>query len=137
MGRLSAAALAWLLLAGAAAPNTTRRTPVVLAVERVSRAVVAVSVDVMVSYQNPFDWFFRDFSGPTRQKETASQGSGVVIDGSGLVLTNYHVIQVGGDIRVELTDGRRFAAKVVGSAPDHDLAVLELASAAAVPHIPM
>jgi serine protease Do len=137
MARLGALALAWLLLSANVAPNTTRRTPVVQAVERVSRAVVAVSVEVVVSYQNPFDGFFRDFSGPTRQKETASQGSGVVIDASGLVLTNYHVIQVGGDIRVELTDGRRLEAKVVGSAPDHDLAVLKLESAATVPHIPM
>ncbi len=123
---------------GNAAPGPARRTAVVQAVEQVGKAVVSVTVEVMVAYrENPFDWFFRDFTTPQRRRETASQGSGVVIDPSGLVLTNYHVIAAGGDIWVEGQAGKRLDAEVVGTAPDHDLAVLRLKSKATLPHIPM
>ncbi|HET6344716.1 MAG TPA: trypsin-like peptidase domain-containing protein [Myxococcota bacterium] len=101
-----------------------RRSAVVEAVERVSGAVVSVRAEVMVERPQGFDWFFRDFAAPQQRQQAASQGSGVIIDPKGLVLTNYHVVASGGDIELELTDGRRLSAEVVGSTPDHDLAVL-------------
>ena len=111
-----------------------RRSPVVQAVQRTASAVVSVRTEVVVQ-RHPatgLDWFFRDFAGEQRpQAQTLSQGSGVLIDARGYVLTNYHVIAAGGDIELELTDGRRLGAVVVGSAPDHDLAVLQVQKAPA------
>ncbi len=122
---------------GSAAPSSARRTPVVQAVERVSAAVVSVTVQAMVQPSEGWQWFFRDFEPQRPRVETASQGSGVIIDAAGHVLTNYHVIAVGGDIKIELADGRNLDAEVVGTAPDHDLAVLKIAGASGLPFVPM
>jgi Do/DeqQ family serine protease len=62
---------------------------------------------------------------PKRQAETTS-GSGVIIKNSGYVLTNYHVISDRDEVRVRLSDGRVAAAKLIGSDPDTDLAVLKI-----------
>ena len=118
-----------------------RRNAVVDAVRHVSSAVVSVRTEVMVNAQQApgIDWFFRDFAASHGGKrlETLSQGSGVIIDSRGYVLTNYHVIAAGGDIELELADDRRFPAEVVGGTPDHDLAVLRIKAQAALPFIPM
>lgn len=98
--------------------------------------MVSVQVVRVVEQRTPFDAFFRDFH-PRRYRQQASQGSGVIISPKGYVLTNYHVIAVGGDIHLELVDGRRFDAEVVGSSPDHDLAVLRIPEVSDVPFIPM
>ncbi len=55
-----------------------------------------------------------------------SLGSGVIIDESGHVVTNYHVIANAGAIRVQLADGRVATPQVVGVDPDSDLAVLKI-----------
>ncbi len=62
--------------------------------------------------------------GQSRQ-QNSSLGSGVVISGSGLVVTNHHVIESADNIEVLLSDGRRTKAKLVGSDPETDLAVLQ------------
>ena len=62
---------------------------------------------------------------PRRQAET-SAGSGVIIKDNGFILTNYHVISKRDEIRVRLNDGRVAKAKLIGSDPDTDLAVLKI-----------
>ena len=62
---------------------------------------------------------------PKKQAETAS-GSGVIIRETGYILTNYHVISDRDEVRVRLRDGRVAAAKLIGSDPDTDLAVLKI-----------
>lgn len=62
---------------------------------------------------------------PKKQAETAS-GSGVIIRDTGYILTNYHVISDRDEVRVRLRDGRVAAAKLIGSDPDTDLAVLKI-----------
>lgn len=54
------------------------------------------------------------------------QGSGFVIGADGLILTNYHVLEDGGDIEVSLADGRRFRGVIVGADPATDLAVIKV-----------
>jgi len=136
--RLWVAAVVGVLLFPCVGTAAERRTPVVEAVERVSASVVSVRTQAVVNTGDAFGWFFRDFgSSRERQRETVSQGSGVIIDAKGYVLTNYHVIAVGGDVEIELADGRRLTAEVVGTAPDHDLAVLLAKSSAALPYVPM
>ena len=127
-----------------------RETAVVKAVRDVSPAVVNISSAYEVRKRtspfsgfglNPFfDEFFRDFFDPRfeRRQQNTSLGSGVIIDGEkGLILTNAHVIQKAGTIKVVLQDEREFEARIVGADPDSDLAVLKIDSKGQLPAIKM
>jgi serine protease Do len=70
--------------------------------------------------------FFRRFFGGPREFTQRSLGSGVIIDPSGIALTNAHVISGASDIEVVGVDGRKHKAKVLGADPKSDLAVLRL-----------
>ena len=133
--------LPFLAVLGGQDASAVRRNEVVQAVDHVSPAVVSVRVQMRVQLLerlDPFEWFFRDFSEPRRKAvETVSQGSGVIIDATGYVLTNYHVVAAGGDVEIELVDGRKLSAQVVGSAPEQDLAVLRAKAAEKLPHAAM
>jgi Do/DeqQ family serine protease len=102
-------------------------------VKRVAPAVVNVYATHVVENQNPFlaDPFFRQFFGggiPSRQIER-SLGSGVIVDPSGLVVTNYHVIRGASEVRVALADKREFDAEIVLKDQRSDLAVLRIKDA--------
>ena len=77
------------------------------------------------------DRFFGPFV--PRQRVQDSLGSGFIIEASGLVLTNTHVVQGATEIEVRLLDERRFAAKVVGLDPKTDVALLQLELASSLP----
>ncbi len=86
--------------------------------------------------QSPYmsDPFFREFFrhyGPGKRspRKESSLGSGVIIRSDGIVLTNNHVIKNSDKIRVTLSDKREFKARVVGTDPKSDLAVLKLKNA--------
>ena len=75
-----------------------------------------------------FRHFFGDrFDGGGAQK-SAGLGSGVIVSPNGYILTNFHVVDAASAIEVALNDGRTFKAKVVGSDPESDLAVLQIRS---------
>ena len=107
-------------------------------VSRVAPAVVTIRSErrVRAAEQFPFidDPFFRDFFGdrfrnaPPRNQERLQRGlgSGVIVSADGYIVTNHHVIDGAEEIKVELNDNRSFAAKVVGSDPPSDLAVLKI-----------
>ncbi len=72
-----------------------------------------------------FRYFFGEqFDAQTRR--SASLGSGVIVSDKGYILTNHHVVEAADEIEVALTDARRAKARVVGSDPETDLAVLKL-----------
>ena len=110
-----------------AADPFLRRTAAVEAAERVGPAVVSVTTETDVRQQSPFEGFrgdpfferyFQDFFDPRRQRTAQSLGSGVIIDAAGHVLTNEHVIARASRIKVSLSDGREFDAKLVGADDD-------------------
>ncbi|MGE3841160.1 MAG: DegQ family serine endoprotease [Vicinamibacterales bacterium] len=115
-------------------------------VGRVAPAVVTVRSTRMVQqtqFQGDADDLFRRFFGrdgesqprvmPRRQ---AGLGSGVIVRQDGYILTNNHVVDGASKVQVELTDGRSFEAKVVGSDKPSDLAVLKVA-ATSLPTMPL
>jgi len=74
------------------------------------------------------DEFFRRFFGdaPERQQQQRSLGSGVIVDSSGICLTNAHVVERATEIEVVTAEGKKHKAKVVGLDRRTDLAVLRL-----------
>ncbi len=78
--------------------------------------------------KTPFmdDPLFRRFFGDQQEERQFSLGSGVVVSPQGYVLTNNHVIETADEIEVALADGRKAVAKVVGTDPETDLAVVKI-----------
>ena len=101
-------------------------------VKRVVPAVVTVSAAKTVANRNPLmeDPFFRRFFGPQfggpREQTQQSLGSGVIVDPSGLIVTNNHVIDGADQVKISLADKREFAVDVVLKDPRADLAVLRV-----------
>jgi len=119
---------------------------VVAAVERVRGAVVNVATEQLVRIRVPSrggdsmaEMLFGDlFERPRYRRgyQVTSLGSGVVVSPEGHVLTNNHVVERGVRFRVQLVDGRELGAKVVGTDPSSDLAVLKLESQERIPFVP-
>jgi Do/DeqQ family serine protease len=106
-------------------------------VERAGPAVVTIRAAkrARAPQQHPFfnDPRFRDFfggifpgAGESPPRVQMGLGSGVIVSPDGTILTNHHVIDGAQEIQVELTNHRLFGAKVIGSDPPSDLAVLKI-----------
>jgi len=118
-----------------AEPSTFGGTRTASYSDAVRKAVPAV-VSIFTSKEvkrprNPFmnDPLFRHFFGERFEDEAQRAfglGSGVIINSKGYILTNQHVVEAADEIEVALSDGKKLAAKVVGSDPETDLAVLHV-----------
>lgn len=115
--------------------DTSRRTAIVAAAERVGPSVVTLSVvQTRVVQTSPvplgnefFEPFFRDMIPQYRYREQIpTMGSGFIISKDGYVLTNEHVVHGADKITVILPDGRSFQGKLVGSHPQYDLAIVKI-----------
>ncbi len=125
-----------------------RRSPVVVAVEKVGPAVANLSTERVIAqrYKEPFfgsrneffDRFFENFFG-TDLKERVERplGSGVIIDEDGYIVTNEHVVSRATRIKVTLSDKSEFEAAVVSSDPVNDLAVLKVDAPKPLPFVKM
>ncbi len=80
------------------------------------------------SSANPFDEYFRDFFGqPDRgRRPSRGMGSGVIVESSGYIVTNYHVVDGASEVEVMLNDNRTYDAEIIGVDPTTDIAVLKV-----------
>ncbi|KAA0255175.1 PDZ domain-containing protein [Acidobacteria bacterium ACD] len=119
-------------------PDDPRRTPVVVAVEKAGPSVVNVSAERLVRRRSSVFEDFFSFGGPDRRQRgyaTESLGSGVVIDTTGVVVTNDHVVSGASRIFVTTADGRELEAEVLGADSENDLAVLKVEAKGPLPAI--
>ena len=105
--------------------------------KKVTPAVVNISTTTTVKVPgNPFRQFFGPRGGPfggfgdmpDREMKQRSLGSGIIVDKDGYIITNNHVVSGTGEIKVKLTDGREYTAKVIGKDPKTDLALIKISS---------
>jgi serine protease DegQ len=94
-----------------------------------SPAVVSINTSKATTNDNPHaadPWFQFFFGEQNPSQQQAGLGSGVIVSPTGYILTNNHVIEEADEIEVFLNDGRKSAAKVIGTDPDTDLAILKV-----------
>ncbi|MBK6367332.1 MAG: trypsin-like peptidase domain-containing protein [Polaromonas sp.] len=100
------------------------------AAQKASAAVVSINISKNASRHPQMDdpWF-KFFFGEGAERGAqpqAGMGSGVIVSADGYILTNNHVVDGAGEIEVVLNDSRKAIAKVIGTDPDSDLAILKI-----------
>jgi serine protease Do len=119
--------------------------PTVLAVAKTMPAVVNINTERIVrrTVRDPYDDFFNNFfGGPMRPPRTLKQtvqslGSGFLVDSSGYILTNEHVVERAADLKISVTtpDGKTYDARYITGSAEHDLALLKIEAPAPLPFI--
>lgn len=110
--------------ATAAQVSDTRRTAITRAVERVAPAVVTVQTEALERVQTDpfFDWFM----GGSQTRVVPGLGSGFIVRGDGVIVTNAHVVANAQKISVMMRDGTVYPARVLGTDETNDIAVLRI-----------
>ncbi len=130
---ITVALTALMLSAPVTASPQTRVTPVVKAIKRVSPAVICIYATHYA--QNPFAGGLPPFLGPMPGvMRGRSIGSGVIFDPRGYAVTNAHVVHAAVDLKVKLSDGREFPAKVIGTDERVDVAVIKIRTKEKLPY---
>ncbi len=101
--------------------------------ENVRRSVVSIRVEARLTGQNSILERFGIPLPPSEDGFAHGGGSGIVLRPDGYILTNHHVVSIASSIEVQLEDGRTFDARVVGTDPATDLAVLRIRARDLVP----
>ena len=96
------------------------------AARQASPAVVSINTSKAVRHPRSNDPWFQFFFGDQGSQAQAGLGSGVIVSPDGYILTNNHVVEGADKIEVTLTDSRRARARVIGTDPDTDLAILKI-----------
>jgi serine protease Do len=126
-------------------PAVDLSTAIIQVAEKTIPAVVHIEVTLSREVANPLlpfeqDPSLRRFFGvpkmpPKYKQEMVGLGSGMILDAQGHILTNYHVAGNASKIEVVLADGSRHTAKVIGTDPKTDLAVIKIAASGALPTV--
>ncbi|GAA4424069.1 S1C family serine protease [Acidovorax lacteus] len=96
------------------------------AARKAAPAVVSINTSKAVRHPRSNDPWFRFFFGDQGGQAQTGLGSGVIVSPDGYILTNNHVVEDADEIEVTLTDSRRTLARVIGTDPDTDLAILKI-----------
>ena len=96
------------------------------AAKKASPAVVSINTSQKAALEKNKDPWFRYFFGDQDDSAQSGLGSGVIVSPQGYILTNNHVVEAADEILVMLNDGRQTQAKVIGTDPETDLAVLKV-----------
>jgi len=149
-GALALGAIIWSPVAGAASGSGIADL-----VERVSPSVVTVfttqAPDPRVAQGpnfgfpegSPFEEFFKRFGMPDGMPgqgqggnaERHALGSGFILDENGYIITNNHVVEGASEVKVQLDDRRELEAKIVGTDPQTDIALLKVDAGKSLPHV--
>ena len=148
---LAALGLGLTLALAPMAPAFARGAPESFAdlAEEISPSVVNITTSSVVASPtgngpivpegSPFEDFFKDFMPPEGEEESPQRqqalGSGFVISADGYIVTNNHVIEGADEIEIEFFDKKRLKAKLVGTDPKTDIALLKVESDAALPFV--
>jgi Do/DeqQ family serine protease len=97
----------------------------VLASEQSTSAVVYLKTTGTAAQRSFNDWFFGDFFNQ-RQEAVVNSGSGVIVSADGYIVTNNHVVEKASQVEVVLTNKDSYIAKIVGTDPSTDLALLKI-----------
>jgi Do/DeqQ family serine protease len=134
---------------------STLESPFTAIADRVLPAVVSIETKRNVEasggpaaqFEGPYGDFFRRLfpespqqqgpQGQRRNMKIPSSGSGFIIDDSGHILTNNHVVRDASDITVTLNDHRKYKATVVGTDPSTDVAVIKINGSGNLPVVPL
>ena len=112
---------------GQAAPQGIAPVDFTQAAERSVEAVVHVKTKYYrQQYVDPFYHFFFGRPQQSQQPSAMASGSGVILSNDGYIVTNNHVIEDANEIEVVLNDKRTFAAQLIGTDPNTDLALLKI-----------
>lgn len=106
-----------------------RITPVVKAIQTVKSSVVNISTDQVMKVSDtgllPFDFMIKHFFSIPKEYVSHSLGSGFIISG-GYVVTNYHVVEAGKNIKITFLDGKTATGEIVGYSANLDIALIKI-----------
>lgn len=111
---------------------TSRDGPAVVNISVTGTTKTSMESMAGIDPDDPMFEFFRRFGGQfgqrgqQREVPVRGQGSGFIVSADGIILTNAHVVKDASEVTVKLTDRREFRAKVLGSDPKTDIAVLKI-----------
>ena len=106
--------------------------------EQLKPSVVSLKAVTVVTYRlpgpddffqgTPYEGMFKDFYPRTVRQPQVGQGSGIIIDSRGYILTNYHVVGGAREIQVRLSDGRELRGQLAGSNQRMDIALVKVSA---------
>src|SRR3954468_6697573 len=136
---------ACLVVSSVRAQSDTASEPAVTAVAKAMPAVVNINTERVIqrAVQDPYDTFFNQFfGGAMRRPRVLSQkvqslGSGFIVDPSGYIVTNEHVVERAAELKISVTtnDGKTYSARYVTGTPESDLAFLKIDAKEPLPFV--